>query len=215
MGDQWFFNQVRDAVRKGGGYAELLLPTKDYVFRHDQGSFWMASYRIPQSVGTILGSLLDSSSMFKLATMLPFAFPKSQIVLQDFMLPQISVVPFFDGIQKLLDIYPVWLLPMSQKHKTKGNIFTGLPVKGASWNVGVYGIPKKAYDFIPANKDLEALLFRYHGRKVYYSHSFYSRAFFYDHLHDGKAYFSLRRKYCKNGAFPEIYDKIITKSLVI
>eukprot|EP01035_Chromulina_nebulosa_P017056 gene17056-22567_t len=68
--------------------AVVVYPIKDYLFRHDRGSFWMASYRIPQIIGRFMGKLLDSSSMFKLATALPWAFPKSVIVLQDFMLPR-------------------------------------------------------------------------------------------------------------------------------
>lgn len=44
-GNKWFYNQARDLVRSGRG--RMLLPTADYLFRHDQGSFWMASYRCP------------------------------------------------------------------------------------------------------------------------------------------------------------------------
>ena len=43
----------------------IVMDTKSYLFRHDQGSFWMASYRIPQLVGRLMGTLLDSSNMFK------------------------------------------------------------------------------------------------------------------------------------------------------
>jgi len=55
------------------------MDSKDYLFRHDHGSFWMASYRIPQIIGRFLGSMLDSSSMFKLASAMPWMFPKEQI----------------------------------------------------------------------------------------------------------------------------------------
>ena len=71
----------------------------------DRGSFWMASYRIPQIVGRyIMGSLLDSSSMFKMANALPWAFPKNQIVLQDFMLPINKVGIFIDKLQTQLNV---------------------------------------------------------------------------------------------------------------
>lgn len=58
-----------------------MYPTKDYLFRHDRTSFSMASYRTPQPIGRLVGKLLDSRAMFHLATALPWAFPKSQIVL--------------------------------------------------------------------------------------------------------------------------------------
>ena len=140
-GSKWFFNIVRDRCRPlfarldQGGFGKreevsFVMDTKDYLFRHDHGSFWMASYRIPQTIGRFMGSLLDSSAMFKLATALPWAFPKSQIVLQDFMLPFHTAPSFLMGMQKILSyggeeeqsgelqasetsgIWPVWLLPM-------------------------------------------------------------------------------------------------------
>jgi hypothetical protein len=58
VGHKWFYNQVRDIIRienkrnrikdSRGVEGAFILPLKDYLFRHDQGSFWMASYRIPQ-----------------------------------------------------------------------------------------------------------------------------------------------------------------------
>ena len=62
------------------------------------------------------------------------------------------------------------------------------------------------------NKKLEELLFQNNGRKVYYSHSFYDRDFFYETLYDGKKYFALREKFAASNAFPELYDKIIIKN---
>lgn len=129
FGDKWFYNQVMDALRdvEPGDSADvrtLHYDTKSYLFRHDRGSFWMASYRIPQIIAQyVMGSLLDSSNMFLLATALPWAFPKHQILLQDFMLPRNTVDLFFQKLQKLTPLYPVWLLPM-RNIETKGSIFT-------------------------------------------------------------------------------------------
>ena len=98
--------------------------TNSYLFRHDRGSFWMASYRIPQLLAQyVLGSMLDSSNMFLLATALPWAFPKHQILLQDFMVPRNTVGSFFDRLQETTPLYPVWLLPM-RNIPTEGSIFT-------------------------------------------------------------------------------------------
>ena len=60
--------------------------TKDYLFRHDRGSFWMASYRVPEALGRWMDPLLDSSSMFRLANALPWAFPK-QVIGMHLLLP--------------------------------------------------------------------------------------------------------------------------------
>lgn len=158
-----------------------------------------------------MGRLLDSSAMFLLANLLPVVFPKRSIVLQDFMMPGESVEQFLSDLHKLLRVYPVWLLPM-RNIESKGVIFGGPPTKRNFCNVGVYGIPKGRYDFVSDNRALEALMFRHGGRKVYYSHAFHSRRFFYEALHDGRAYFALRRKYGAEEAFPEVYDKIVTKN---
>ena len=190
---------------------KFILPLKDYLFRHDQGSFWMASYRIPQIIGRFMGTLLDSTNMFRLATALPWAFPKNTIVLQDFILPNRNVKDFFRSMEDQLDVWPVWLLPM-RNIPSEGSIFASPKKLGDQHlcNVGAYGIPRKKYDFIQANKKLEELLYEFNGRKVYYSHAFYRRDFFYETLYDGLKYFQLRNKYCHDEALPEIFDKIIT-----
>ena len=211
-GDKWFFNQIYDEIkRKNPNY--LIYPLKDYLFRHDRGSFWMASYRIPQCIGRWMGSLLDSTNMFKLANMLPWAFPKSVIVLQDFMLPRGRVSVFHDEMQNNLGgLYPLWFLPM-HNYRQKQGIFTAPKTNENLINIGMYGIPRaKGYKFIKNNMDLEVLLYHCNGRKVFYSHSFYDKKFFYNELYDGEKYFNLRQKYKVNNAFHEIFDKIITKN---
>ena len=251
FGDKWFYNQVQEALadvdpNDGGDVRTLHFDTKSYLFRHDRGSFWMASYRIPQIVAQyVLGSLLDSSNMFLLATLLPWVFPKHQIVLQDFMLPRNTVNSFFDRMQETTPLYPVWLLPM-RNIPTAGSLFTAPrpfdiaastdalygpgPVgsDGSSisdsdssarrkrsihmMNIGAYGIPKGTYAFEEANRALEMHLTRHGGRKVFYSHAFYNDKTFYDELYDGERYFKLREKYGAEGALPEIFEKVVTKS---
>lgn len=226
-GYKWFYNQVRDLFRptwwrtspamKSAGSRSLILPTKDYLFRHDRGSFWMASYRIPQIVGQyLMGALLDNAAMFQLANALPWAFPKSQIVLQDFMLPRTTCEAFFNQSNDVVQVWPIWLLPMRnfaaenrnvEKHAVFGVQF-GEP--NDLCNIGIYGIPKNRYNFEQANRLLEAVLFQHGGRKVYYSHSFYERNFFYHTLYDGRRYMELRKKY-HAAQLPEIYDKVIVK----
>ena len=192
--------------------SQFTLPLKDYLFRHDQGSFWMASYRIPQIIGKFMGQILDSTNMFKLATALPWAFPKNTIVLQDFILPRNNVKEFFNSMEEQLDVWPVWLLPMRNIPQERSLFASPNNLDGQHLcNVGAYGIPNKKYNFIQDNIKLEELLFQHNGRKVYYSHAFYVKDFFYNKLYDGIKYFQLRNKYCADEALPEIFDKIITK----
>jgi Delta24-sterol reductase len=231
-GDKWFYNQIRDIMpnlsplQQDDAYnlqekekaSFAIYDIKSYLFRHDRGSFWMASFRIPQFVASyIMGDLLDNTNMFKLANALPWAFPKSQILLQDFMLPREQVVSFFRILQQMLTVWPVWLLPM--RHiREKDNIFGAPPAaNGHLCNCGIYGIPKqkvhqKRYNFVRDNKKLEELLTLHFGRKVFYSHAFYHRDFFYEFLYNGKVYRALRDRYVPNKELTEIFDKIITKN---
>jgi len=239
IGSRWFFNQIKHAIKKSKNRnkgidsdktASLHTPSslmtkkatitlvyslKDYLFRHDRGSFWMASYRIPQAIGRLMGSLLDSTNMFKLANAFPWAFPKNVICLQDFMLPRATVVPFFKALENQLNLWPMWLLPMRNLQSTRnGTIFaqpSSLPNGEHLCNVGAYGIPRQKYEFIEANTNMEKILHEYGGRKVFYSHAFYDRDTFYNKIYDGKAYFNLRSNYGSENAFPEIIDKVVTK----
>jgi hypothetical protein len=178
----------------------------------------MASYRIPQFVGKFMGSLLDNSAMFRLANWFPWAFPKSQIVLQDFMLPRTTCESFFNTSNEIVSVWPIWLLPMrnfgsqNQQQQEKSSIF-GIPQGETEdlCNIGVYGIPRNQYNHEQANRLLEAVLYQHGGRKVYYSHSFYEKDFFYSSLYDGKRYFGLRQNYKAEGRLPEIWDKIVVK----
>jgi FAD/FMN-containing dehydrogenase len=48
------------------------------------------------------------------------------------------------------------------------------------------------------------------GIKSLYSDSYYSRAAF-DATYGGDAYRALKRRYDPDGAFPELYDKVVLK----
>ena len=160
-----------------------------------------------------MGKLLDSSNMFKLNSLrwLSWAFPKSSIVLQDFLLPRSNAAAFHNTIQHYLDVWPIWLLPVAHVSGCDGSLFSGPSGPGHTCDVGVYGIPKKPYRYVESNKNLEALLEIFQGRKMYYSHSFYDRDHFYSTLHNGCEYFKLRDKYGAKGIFPDIYEKTHTK----
>ena len=175
----------------------------------------MASYRIPSFIGRYLGSLLDSSNMFITAQLFPWAVPKRLIILQDFMLPEHNLHLFLNEIQQYIKIFPLWFLPMINYHKIQLNSIFIPKNKFNFVNVGIYGIPITKYEFISINKLLETILTKYNGRKVYYSHSFYSRNEFYNQLYNGKKYFQLRKKYFAENVFPEIFDKIITKNEIL
>lgn len=90
-------------------------------------------------------------------------------------------------------------------------LYRCLSQTGDFCNIGAYGIPSSAYSFEPANRQLEALLSEHGGRKVLYSHAFYSRQDFYSRLYDGARYFRMRERYCA-GPLPEMFDKVVTKS---
>lgn len=213
-GDRWFYNIIRD-LPDG---STVTMATKDYIFRHDRGAFWMASFRITQVIGRWFGSLLDSSNMFKLSIMLPWAFPKKTIVLQDCMLPATNnrAANFLARAEELLDLYPVWLLPMvnlAEGEPTDRRPIFGLASNAGCimCNIGLYGIPRKRFDFMKDNRALEDILIEQDGRKVFYSVSMISEEELYEKLYDGKRYRKLRKSVGAEGAFPLLHQKILLK----
>jgi len=210
----WFFRNVQkkrgEMVRDPSAVGEVI-PLEDYLFRHDRGSFWMASYKMPSLVGRALGFLLPSHRMYRLATALPKVFKKSEILLQDFMIPFPNVGEFVNRLNNHLGVWPLWFCPL-KNYGAPGPIF-GVPLNlGDYCNVGAYGIPRrKVFEFEEDNKRMEMDMLSLDGRKVHYSHAYYPVDLFYDTIYDGHKYGALRDKYKADGVFPHVYDKIITK----
>ena len=98
-------------VRDPGAAGEVI-PLSDYLFRHDRGSFWMASYTMPSMVGRALGFLLPSHRMYKMANALPSVFKKSEILLQDFMIPFPNIAEFVYRLNNYLGVWPLWFCPL-------------------------------------------------------------------------------------------------------
>lgn len=212
--NRWYYRQVqknRRKMKKNDGVWGDVVPMKDYIFRHDRGSFWMASYKLPSFIGRSIGFLLSSRQMYRMANAMPQVFDKSEIMLQDFMLPVANVSAFCADLHAYLDLYPLWFCPLKNRG-APGPIF-GVPLDNGDYcNVGAYGIPKaKVFEFEADNVRMEAVLLAMQGRKVHYSHAYYDESDFYDTIYNGAAYKLLRDKYKANGAFPTVYDKIITR----
>mmetsp|Transcript_8009 Transcript_8009/g.15750 ORF Transcript_8009/g.15750 Transcript_8009/m.15750 type:complete len:239 (+) Transcript_8009:3-719(+) len=212
--NRWYYRQVSKMRKKmeanGGVYGEVV-PLKDYLFRHDRGSFWMASYKLPSFIGRSIGFLLSSRQMYRMANALPKVFDKSEILLQDFMLPVSNITAFCKELHEYLDLYPLWFCPLKNLG-SPGPIF-GVPLDNGDYcNVGAYGIPRaKKFEFEKDNVHMENVLLEMKGRKVHYSHAYYDENNFYQNIYDGPAYKQLRSKYKAEGAFPTVYDKIVTK----
>jgi len=202
----WFYLRARKRQGKRD-----VIPTEDYLFRHDRGSFWMASYKMPHLVGRAMGWALPSYKMYKMASALPGVFDKSEILLQDFMIPTGNVEAFVETLDDSLGVWPLWFCPLRNMRK-KGLIF-GVPANGGHFcNVGAYGIPRKVkFDFERDNKLMEMAMLENGGRKVHYSHAYYPQDLFYGRIYDGEYYAELRARYMAEGGFPHVHEKVVTR----
>jgi len=72
----------------------------------------MASYKMPSFVGRALGFLLPSNRMYKMANALPSVFKKSEILLQDFMIPFPNIAEFVYRLNNYLGVWPLWFCPL-------------------------------------------------------------------------------------------------------
>ncbi|CAM9529737.1 unnamed protein product [Chrysoparadoxa australica] len=202
----WFFEAVRSYEK--AGLLTFSVPTEEYLFRHDRGAFWMASYKIPSLIGRILGPLLSTRRMFELSSSpyLKWAFPRHTIMLQDFMLPHAQVASFTEYLDDKLALWPLWFLPM-RNEQTPQHIMSLPHSVGPYTNVGSYGQPRSSYDYVPDNIDMERVLSAKNGRKVFYSHAYYSKEEF-AALYDMETYGKLRKQYGGAEAFRSVEEKV-------
>ncbi|ROT42396.1 FAD binding domain-containing protein [Sodiomyces alkalinus F11] len=157
-------------------------------------------------------------------------------LVHDLSLPYATVGNFIDYVADTLDIWPLWLCPLppiqqptfhpsstttttatadedqqqSQQPPQlghRGRDAAADPVP--TLNVGVWGEAKGSDDlesFVRVNRDLETTLRQLGGRKVLYSHAYYTEDEFWS-IYDREWYDGLREKY-RASTLPTVYDKV-------
>ena len=144
-GSMWYFQHVQTLAKevKSPTYVEYMT-TKEYLFRHDKGAFWMGAYLFNS---TILSEFFQYGLRKKRplpTTSNGFSLPKphrllqtvlspyldsqrlysllhraeewvnSRFIIQDFCLPESEVKPFIQHVMDTTAIFPLWLCPIKK-----------------------------------------------------------------------------------------------------
>ncbi|KAK2020531.1 FAD binding domain-containing protein [Colletotrichum zoysiae] len=231
-GDPWFYLHARKRVRNGTPTPDYV-PLRDYLFRHDRGAFWTGelAFRyfglVPFNRLTrrAADGLMRSRALYR-AGLGGGGRMTFRYLVHDLALPYATVGDLVDYVADELDIWPLWLCPLraydvaaapatfhpycctSAEPPSQSSSSPPPPPRPQPMlNVGVWGPGSSRIDrFVRQNRDLEARLAELGGRKVLYSHAYYTEKEFWD-VYDRASYAGLRERYGA-ASLPTVYDKV-------
>lgn len=136
-----------------------------------------------------------------------------RFVIQDFCIPESNAFKFLDVVLHDPAIFPMWLLPI--KSTTKPQIFAPHKIENGSKddyfiNFGLYGLPSYAGPVSDITRKLEQLTKGLGGRKVLYSHSYYTLEEFWG-IYPRSTYEALREQTFAKGFWVDITDKVLSQ----
>lgn len=230
--DCWYFE---NAKKEG----EEILPLENYLFRYDQGAFWMGAY------------LLNLSFLFRFVKNGLLKFPSSPCLTQSEiqkMSKRPSPHPFWlklmpsQNLWKLHHMAEKWVhdrlmiqdccMPLSGakpfseilmqdpgifplwlcpiKNPTAPQLFASHNLSEPVFNFGLYGLPSYSAPMELITRKLEKLTVNFKGRKVLYSRSYYTHEEFWE-IYPRDQYEKVRHKTHAESIFPEITEKVLSE----
>lgn len=136
---------------------------------------------------------------------------QKRLVIQDFCIPEGKTSEFLADILQEPGIFPIWLLPI--KGTRSPQIFAPHLLKENQkdyvFNFGIYGIPATEGSIEEITRHLERKVRVLGGRKLLYSHSYYTEEEFWQ-IYSRSDYDFLREKTRANGYWHDITDKVLS-----
>jgi delta24-sterol reductase len=212
--DPWFYLHAME--KPLGKQSTDYIPIAEYLFRYDRGGFWVGTHAfkyfgfVPFNRFTrwLLNDFMHTRMMYRALHGSNMSFGT---MIHDLSLPYDTVEEFIDYTTQKLGIWPLWLCPLRAVDPptfhpcTTGSKQGGFPQP--MLNIGLWGAASKDIDtFIHQNRHLEARLTELGGRKVLYSHTYYTEEEFWE-LYDQRWYETLRKRYSAT-TLPTVYDKV-------
>jgi hypothetical protein len=223
--DPWFYLHAKDKAMSQHTPSEAqpdidrptdYIPLAEYLFRYDRGSFWVGAQAFAYFPFVPFNRLtrwfLDD---FMHTRMLYRALQGSNMssgqMVQDLSLPYSTAEAFINYTGKSLNSWPLWLCPLKGiEPPTFHPWYCGPSGAGPAQpmiNIGLWGAASEGVEtFVRQNRDVEKKLTELGGRKVLYSHTYYTEEEFWG-LYDRGWYERLREKYGAT-TLPTLYDKI-------
>ena len=206
--DEWFYIHA-DKISKQHSLYEEIIPIHEYLFRYDRGAFWMGKYgfsflKLPFNRFTrfVFNHFCKTRELYQSLHAANFS---QRYLVQDIGVPKESATKLLDYVANVLDIFPIWFVPL--KSATKEKLSASYVQTSMVISVGVWADINQNYSrFVEINRELEKTISDLRGRKWLYAHQYFSREEFWK-LYDHLWYNALRKKYFANEVFPDIYDK--------
>lgn len=209
--DPWFYLHAKK--KPIGTLSTDYIPIAEYLFRYDRGGFWVGALAfkyfgfVPFNKYTrwFLNDFMHTRMMFRA---LHASDISSGYLVQDLSLPFATVENFINYTSEELKIWPLWLCPL---RATDPPTFHPCTEKDGSpqpmLNIGLWGPASTDTNvFVRENRDLETRLTELGGRKVLYSHTYYTEEEFWK-LYNQQWYQELRQRYSAT-TLPTVYDKV-------
>jgi delta24-sterol reductase len=195
-----------------GGRQTDSVPIKDYLFRYNRGAFWAAELVFRQSgvpFNALTRFLLDPLLRTrKLYQALQESAASQSYICQDLVLPQETVIPFLEFIDKEFAMYPIGGCPI--KSEIRSPLQCNAIASEVVFNIGVYGLRVEPYkEFVKVNRQIETKTSELGGKKWFYAHNYYSESEFWK-IYNKNWYDNLREKY-KAETLPDIFDRTRVK----
>jgi delta24-sterol reductase len=209
--DPWFYlhAQSKSVDKASADY----IPIAEYLFRYDRGGFWVGKVAfeyfgfVPFNRLTrwFLNDSMHTRMMYRALHGSNMSFGT---MIHDLSLPYDTAGEFIEYTSEELGIWPLWLCPL---RAVDAPTFRPCSAKDGvpqpMLNIGLWGAASKDVDtFLRQNRYLEAKLAELGGRKVLYSHTYYTEEEFWE-LYDEKWYKTLRQQYSAT-TLPTVYAKV-------
>lgn len=137
---------------------------------------------------------------------------QNRIIIQDCCIPESNAKNFCEEIMNSPAIFPIWLCPIKGMRTPQifsPHLMTQNQNDKFFINLGLYGIPSQAHSIKEITKTLEKRVGFYGGRKVLYSHSYYTKNEFWQ-IYPHKNYENLRKMTDAKGVWRDITDKVLS-----
>lgn len=197
-------------VKKSNVYEYLTY--EDYLFRWDRGAFWMGIKAGPHILKhtilnrLIFGKMMTCKALYKNLHKQKLINRDKRMVLQDVVLPIKQMQDFFNHLDSLVNIYPLWLIPIKSP-ETKKTFSLPHDVDRAFVDFGVWGNMPRDKGYVDVNRNIEMYLRLHQGRKCFWAQCYNSYDEFWD-VYDKASYDASRKKYIAEDKFVNIYDKV-------
>lgn len=226
----WYYKHVETFLEKGE--TEEYIPLRHYYHRYTRSVFWEMENLISVSNHAWYRWLFGWLGAPKVS-FLKYTMSKAvrkdlleQHVVQDIIIPISEMEHSIELFHELFNLYPLLVFPIRIYDHGEYQGFLRKPpnpITGKNYqmyfDLGAYGLPADVKAGKPWNarqciRKMEKYTREVTGYQLLYADTYMTREEFRE-MFDHTLYDKMRKKYHAEGAFPEVYDKIVPEKGVI